>query len=176
MRNQIYSLALVQSGPLTITAKGPGEPALLRVCNGIRKEASSVYYTANDFELLMDEYNGAALTPFYGQYRRHEFNRSLEKSENGNVVMMLRGPPNFKNLVAWIKDYHLWTNRLAPVLDNPYGASDYIVKAAFDIEKAMIRCTWSEVEKALQAMQHAMKGTCSPWGRDEDDEHDDEFH
>ncbi|KAK5681908.1 hypothetical protein LTS10_006442 [Elasticomyces elasticus] len=170
IRNQIYEYAVV-APRVVLKANGPGEPAILRVCNRIRKEASSIYYTANNFELRLVDFNGAAFTPFYHQYRRYVYCHPRGAAHT-NIKFNIGGSPNFGNLIAWIKDHYTCQSNLQPVLDDPVSRNDYIVDAAFRIAESFDALPnwvpWASVEKALRAYQYGLKGTCSSWATVDD--------
>ncbi|KAK4963697.1 hypothetical protein LTR10_001328 [Elasticomyces elasticus] len=178
IRNQIYEYALLEPKKIKIKPTGPGEPPLLRVSKRIRDEASSIYYTLNTFHVYITDFDGAAVTPFSRQISRYDFHPPLNKGEGGasNVLFLMGGDAKWDNLVRWIKDVHNYQSTFRPDLDKPQTRNDYIVGAAFKLEEAMRWMGWGMVEKALSAFQHGLKGTCSAWGRDADDNDDEAYH
>ena len=62
LRNHIYSLVLSEPNEIIIPPFGAcTKPALLRVCNQIRQEATQLYYAHNDFRAIItdEEIDGA---------------------------------------------------------------------------------------------------------------------
>ncbi|KAK3680221.1 hypothetical protein LTR78_000599 [Recurvomyces mirabilis] len=169
LRNIIYRHVLVSGEEIKLKPKGPGEPALLRVCRGVRKEARSIYYTENKFRLSITAFNGVAFTHFARQYRIY---RHLRPQGNSNITFLIDNDPHWENLVAWVKDYFLWAG-LRPDLEVKTRPSDHIVNAAFNLADAVPHWGyygWATVEKSLEAFRDGLKGTCSPWVRNYDKE------
>ncbi|KAK3632266.1 hypothetical protein LTR56_004266 [Elasticomyces elasticus] len=168
LRNRVYEAVLVSRGSVAIRPKGPGEPALLRVCKGIRAEARSIYYGANNFRLVMADFNGAAFTPFSRQYRDHEYYQRRTLANTGKVTFSMLGVPNWANLMRWLEDIY-YCRALEPDLSKPIGNDQRIVGAALKVVNELKFKTvggWSAVEKVLHAMHQALKGTSSYWGKD----------
>lgn len=90
----IYEHALVQPKAIEITAKGPGEPALLQLNKEIREQAREMYYTSNKFSFFVRNAKGAAFTPFVKQ--ASEF-LNLETKP---FDFRMAGKASFKNLVG----------------------------------------------------------------------------
>jgi len=107
-----------------VTPKEPGEPALLRVCNGIRKETCSVYYAENDFDLDVVDFDGAAIVDFGWQH----FNQPYPPKNN--IAFLMDGVPNWDNLVRWIKATQ-YGPCLRPDISGSTFRSDYILGGAF---------------------------------------------
>jgi hypothetical protein len=97
LRNRIYRYAMIQDGDLTVTPRGPSEPALLRTCYVVRDEACSIYYGENQFLLHIEDWNGMKFHGFLRQYHKYAPRSSLRISEN--MSFLLLGSPNWDNLV-----------------------------------------------------------------------------
>ncbi|KAK6428177.1 hypothetical protein LTR95_015681 [Oleoguttula sp. CCFEE 5521] len=95
IRNMI-SRAVVLQGKTIVTAKGPRQPALSRSSRQIRLETLPIYYNANQFTVHVEDYDGAAHTPFKQQYSRYA------KSTATCSIRML-GAPDWGNLMRWLK-------------------------------------------------------------------------
>ncbi|GIZ46507.1 hypothetical protein CKM354_000963300 [Cercospora kikuchii] len=161
IRNTIYRYALIKTKPMKVTSKGPGEPSLLRVCNRIRREARSIYYAENEFELHLEDFDGEALVPFKNQYSY--FSNWLTGQCLGvNVTNLMKGKPNWENLVAWIKADR---NRRAfwPDIFREYCPTHQVAASAFRIVDSMYMRPWFEVERALEAMREVLDGMPSLW-------------
>ena len=98
IRNHIYQAALVETDEIVITKKGPSQPALLRVCRQIRREARGIYYTANKFAVKIERFEGAPLVPFSEQHAIW--------SGGANLIIRMVGRPCWVNFLAWLKEYH----------------------------------------------------------------------
>ncbi|KAK3621093.1 hypothetical protein LTR56_023019 [Elasticomyces elasticus] len=168
IRNHVYEAVLLKRFEVAIRANGPGEPALLRVCKGIRAEARSIYYGANDFLLVMHDFNGAAFTPFSRQFRDYEYYQRRTLANTGTVSFSMLGVPNWANLMRWLEDIY-YCRVMEPDLSEPTTNDKRIVGAALKIVNELKFKSvggWSAVEKVLQAMHQALKGTSSSWGKD----------
>jgi hypothetical protein len=77
-------------------------------------------------------------------------------------VFRLQGQSNWVNLVEWIKERHFFRS-LTPDLDVPKCQDDYIVGDAFRLADVMRCRPWTDVQMALEAYLHGLKGTCSEW-------------
>ena len=95
LRNRIYEFAVVQESELTITAKGPGQPALLSTCRKIRREAGTLYYGKNVFSLKIERYNGAAFAPFARQAHKFDVYRQMQ-----TIKFRFDLEPDWDNLVS----------------------------------------------------------------------------
>lgn len=93
IRNLIYEAALVSNDHIRVTANGPGEPALLSACRRIRREAGTLYYSSNTFELKLESYNGAAFVPWARQARKFFTGRRQP------IEFVFDRMPNWDNLV-----------------------------------------------------------------------------
>ncbi|KAK3115471.1 hypothetical protein LTR53_005128 [Teratosphaeriaceae sp. CCFEE 6253] len=166
LRNEIYAYALTSTEPIEVAAKGPGQPSLLRVCKGVRNEASKIYYGENQFRLKVLDFNGAELTPFCRQYRRYDTQH--DKTDVSNVSFLLRGDPSFTNLIRWCEELY-WDRSMRPEFDKPVTNSDYVCDAAFKmvdaLDSGLLFYGWPAVKEALQALQNGLKRSCSRWAR-----------
>lgn len=72
LRNQIFDFAVVEPSAIRVTSKGLDQPALLKTCRQIRREAGTIYYGSNEFDICLERYNGAAFVPFARQARRFD--------------------------------------------------------------------------------------------------------
>ncbi|KAK5738924.1 hypothetical protein LTR17_005650 [Elasticomyces elasticus] len=168
LRNRIYEYVLVSRYAIPISAEGPGEPSLLRVCKGIRAEARSIYYGTNDFRLVMRNFDGAAFTPFARQFRSYECQHYGRLAKTGAVKFQMLGAPSWANLMRWSKDIYCG-QAMEPDLSGPEDPNEHIVGAVLQIINDLqykVVGGWPAVEKVLQAMHRALKGTNSPWGKD----------
>lgn len=109
LRNRIYELVIVEKGRLKITAKGPGQPALLRTCRQIRREAGTIYYGSNDFSLRIEAYNGAKFAPLLSQVIKLVPLPIAERFMR-NVTFRFDGQRSWENVVRRHPIFVTWNN------------------------------------------------------------------
>lgn len=131
------------------------------MCNRIRREACSIYYAENEFEVHVEDFNGEALVPFKNQYS------SFCNWQNGqrrgvNVTNLMKGKPDWDNLVAWAKADRYRT-AFWPDMFGAYCPTHQVVASTFRIVDSMDGLPWCEVEQALDAMREVLDGLPSPW-------------
>lgn len=69
----IYHYALVENTPLYITPEtAPEEPALLRTCRAVRREARRIFYSQNNFQVKTQQRNIEPALKFSKQHRLPE--------------------------------------------------------------------------------------------------------
>ena len=98
LRNRIYKYALLEHEEIGITSKGPGQPSLLRVCRGIRREATGIYYSENNFKLYVEDYKGADFAAL-GRHSSHYCYR--DTTSNITFGYIRRPKPNWDNPVKF---------------------------------------------------------------------------
>ncbi|PPJ51924.1 hypothetical protein CBER1_09369 [Cercospora berteroae] len=161
IRNKIYRYALIEAKPIEVMRKGPGEPSLLRVCNRIRREARSIYYAENEFEVHLEDFNGEALVPFKNQYSCFS-NWQNGQRRGVNITNLMKGKPNWENLVAWAKADRFRT-AFWPDISRAYCPTHQVAASVFRIVDSVDGLPWYEVEVALEAMREVLDGLPSLW-------------
>jgi len=102
LRNRIYGYALLEPKGITIS---PGntqqQPAILRTCRQIRREAIGIYYSDNNFRVTVCWHDGCKLLPL-----RRLLLKYRAKGVHKNYSIRLWGWIGTDDLDAWLKEYY----------------------------------------------------------------------
>ena len=74
IRDTIFRMAVVQPHPILISThevNASSEPGLLSVSHDVREEVLKIFYAGNDFELVVHDFDAAALVPWLETAERH---------------------------------------------------------------------------------------------------------
>lgn len=104
--NRVYQLVLVKDTPLRVsTHTFPQEPPLLLTNKGVHREAMSIYYGENTFDVDLSNYDCAASVKWSS--------RVASLRQTSNVRMKCRVDmglvpvtPSWTNLVKWLERYY----------------------------------------------------------------------
>lgn len=98
LRNCVYRYVLVAGSRLIVdTPEAVRQPALLRTCSQIRKEALNLYYADNSFEIVMHDCDSDIL---------HAFCKASLTRESIKATITDTGRINWANLLVWLQRIH----------------------------------------------------------------------
>jgi len=185
LRLLIYEYAVyLDNGVIEVNeAAGIPEPALLLTCKEIRHEALPIFYTQNTLHLLIHSYSPA--TPLL-IHRKQE--AILEQYQYYIFVshIVLDGPANWRNLLAWLRHGHesdspVGIVQVAPPLKTEYGLGALerakeltVVAGLFDVVGLLDDVRWDVVEETLGMLRYALAAFDDDWGEDDDDDDEDD--
>jgi hypothetical protein len=115
-----------------------------------------MYYTENNFALLVRSYNGAVFTHFG---RQHRANTPIGKT----LAVIMTGPANWGNLLRWLKEVSVGSV-VIPEFDElqdcgcgDCGAEERALAGMFDIATALRwRLRPNEVETVLEGAHQVL--------------------
>ena len=148
MRNRIYGFALIEAVYIIIGPQGPlpAEPALLRTCSQIRKEASGIYYRANYFKF--DIMNNDASVYIQWCRRSPQHRRACVDHECYFTT-------NWPNLMIWLKAYH--DGECSRPLAYRDGDNAGLVNSLCKITSLLfLDIDWADVEKVLGEIRQTL--------------------
>lgn len=159
LRNRIYRYAVLEHEDICLSASGPQQPALLRVCTQTRQEAINIYYTENCFRLSVQDYDGEALSQFCTNWQAYftpPADYVFETYMLGIRGIVHTGKPSWPNLLRWLK-----ACREAGAPRYCHGSEtdsneSKMVSAAFSVMDAMGDAPWTDVEKAIEFVRVAL--------------------
>lgn len=181
LRLIIYEYALyLDDGAIEVNeTTGIPEPALLLTSKEIRHEALPIFYTQNTLHLLIHSYSPA--TPLL-IHRKQE--AVLAQYEFYIFVshIVLDGPANWRNLLAWLRHVHesespVGIVQVAPPLKTGHrpGALERakeltVVAGLFDVVGLLDDVRWDVVEKTLGMLRYALAAFDDDWEDEEDED------
>ena len=105
IRNQIYRLVIVSDTKIRITSTPIPEPALLKTCQAIRREAIAVYYHENKFVVDCPDLNYSIYQEFNKKFDQHVIPSSVKAITR--IFLSNRGSWTCKtNLLEFLKAFH----------------------------------------------------------------------
>lgn len=160
LRNRIYDFALVSRKRLQVTDGSPAleQPALLRTCRQIRREAIAIYYTDNRFRFIVHAYDGAAMIPFREVLIKY---RESAKTSNFSIALCDNcDEVHIDNLDVWL-EAHYKDAKLVPGLRQDKSAEATmamtLARRTFGVVRAMRKQGWPEVNDVLGAFYEAIE-------------------
>ena len=143
IRNMIYKMVLELDSNIVITALPFPEPALLRTCKAIRKEASSIFYRGNKFEVDCPNWDCAIYRKYYNR-----LHRELGATHEVTTYWINTGSRTSRaNLVQFLRAVH---DRETPVGLHYPGYRDTGIAGAFELVRRMEALEWGTVSKVLE--------------------------
>ncbi|KAK4945893.1 hypothetical protein LTR10_014984 [Elasticomyces elasticus] len=115
LRLHIFEYIVLEADSIIVTANGPHQPTLLRVCREIRKMTLPLYYTCNGFVYDAMDYNMAQLVPALKTHEKYfdppdpyggcgwDSEYHFRGKEVGLTGVEFTGVPNWQNLVEWVR-------------------------------------------------------------------------
>ncbi|KAK4613692.1 hypothetical protein CLAFUW4_09170 [Fulvia fulva] len=156
LRNRIYRYSLLedrQSG-IDIYPQTFAQPPLIRTCNQIRAEASSIYYSENTFYVDAPDFDHRLLAAFYTQI---QYVLKHGVYIGARIHVDNRDATSWSNLVAYIKTY--FDGKPLPAIDcgpqcatNSCGAAHHIFKVA-KLKVVEGSCSWEELKSTMEIMK-----------------------
>ena len=163
VRSKVYREVLIRNGAILVMPNVK-QPAVLRCCVQIRREAISYYYTLNTFRFKMSQYEIA---------RRGYFSKLIEKfsllgaSTNFTVRYSYTMQPDWANLYEWLKLIHEGTVALVPRPNlyslRTHGANMLDAMPAFQIVQMLLDQPWASVTEGLTRLRRAIIGRDPRW-------------
>ncbi|KAK5711392.1 hypothetical protein LTR15_012463 [Elasticomyces elasticus] len=180
LRLQIFEYTILEDNPIIVTANGPQQPALLRVCREIRDVTLPMYYTCNGFVYDMMDYNMAELVPALRVHATYfDPPAPLDKShwaaecryqgrQIGFVGFDFSGVPNWQNLAEWIRiSYEHEDKHDVPWFVDPENLeTEYVVLTA--LSQAMINLrtkhvSWRAASSTLESWHRMLIMADAAW-------------
>lgn len=140
--------------------EGPWEPALLRTCSQIRREAGPVYYLAQDFVMHTHHYDALEAILFASEARAcigklwqkvkvsHDVQLYNGKSPCKQCTTMGKGD-HWSALLKWLEAYyHGEVHAIQPDLNTK--GTDMAKEAFLLVDKRKKDLIWSEMQKELE--------------------------
>lgn len=155
LRNNIMEMALHDPDEIKLTATSPVQPAILRVCSQLRQDHIGVYYDINEFHLVINDYDAAAIVPpimAFVTYRKED--KSLAR-------FMMNGFQNWGNLMEWLRLTH---QDCLPRITIPDQLEEFvIVSQMFAIMEEMRKIDWTTTKKVLETFREPLGDVDVDW-------------
>lgn len=153
LRNHIYRYALVQDSGIQVSAQERLQPALLRTCRQTRKEASSIFYEENTFEV-----NTVDMKP---QLPLQHWAETEVGAKNPKLITInILGVSKWCNLKDWLEQYHSCKIfGLSDAANTPVRIQ--CAARAFRIVDKMPGVPWAVVEAVLEEYKKTRRGPSS---------------
>jgi hypothetical protein len=156
LKNRIYFYALVRKDNVEISAANwdTHQPALLKTCKQIRREALSIFYNENRVSANIEDWNPEVKNACHDLWAHHKLKWSAQFSH------YFTGKPHWQNLIAWLEAFFL---------EDMKGISDVVSKTRTLERKTvgvmfLMATTARENQmpwKALKVMLDAQRGLLS---------------
>ena len=157
LRNQVYRLALCETGKIAISQNNFQQPALLRTCRQIREEASSIYSGENQITVLVHNLNASVALSWCQHSGRYASEWCKKIAVNLGHFSSTR---NWGNLMRWVKHS---TDRRVFGLDQGEKRTPWwnVAAGAFAIAQRLhdAHMEWAEIEKVLEIYKVSTKYT-----------------
>lgn len=148
LRNNIYTFALVNTEPVDIDSSC-NEPGLLLVNRQIRAEARKIYYTSNQFFVVIQDCDDDLLHKFAMHCK------GLNMTENIPILLRVNPAKNWANLQKWCE--RIWKDESTG--PNEHRSEDAgictVIVAAYKIARQHRDSgrSWSECALALENLK-----------------------
>jgi len=153
LRNRIYRCALLSSEKVVVNSQSFAQPSLLETCTKVRREASSIYYLANDFLIEVPDFDSNALTSWYG----HAFHY---RPFSPDSHLQTTGRHRWANLVTWLKRCHtkgtIVLDLRKPQYDNPWRN---VAARMFGAVQKFKDLPWERLGDMLESFHLALEET-----------------
>ncbi|EME81044.1 uncharacterized protein MYCFIDRAFT_76980 [Pseudocercospora fijiensis CIRAD86] len=148
IRNLIYEYSLCNSESIEITRDNWMQPALLRTCKTIRREATGIYYCKNTFEFECENFDSSIPLNFW-RYTSKFYDQSKLRAN-----ISCRDCEAWPNFLNWLKAYfedrlpfHLTYN--VEVNDREFNTAAKAFDIVYDLRNA--GNDWNAIEKVLES-------------------------
>ena len=143
IRNIIYKMVLELDSNLAITSQPFPEPPLLRTCKAVRREASSIFYYGNKFEVDCPNWEHSTFRKYY-----ERLHRELGPSHDVTTYWVNSGSRTSRaNLVRFLQAVHsgkVWVGFQYP------GDRDTGIGGAFEMVRRLEAQKWETVASVLE--------------------------
>ncbi|KAK3723933.1 hypothetical protein LTR37_001417 [Vermiconidia calcicola] len=161
LRNKIYEYALVDFEDTQIWDSCNIQPPLLHVCRTIRREAISIFYTFNLFNLHIRDCDSKPVHHFYTTQQKYFRGPGIvrEGRHSGIGWTILYGTPNWANLRGWCKAWYEGGMGLVAGEKTPSGCRNR--NAAMGVTTAVYNMggvEWAVVDQVLMGMRQNSGG------------------
>lgn len=147
LRNDIYRFALLETDRIEVMQDRSMQPALLRTCCQLRKEASTIFNEENKFSIQVHALRPRLPAQHWGN----------TKVADGGLSMTFSGAHDWSNLRDWLMKYHAEGYiGIGIGIGGNLTSRTQVAAHAFRIVEEMIGTPWPVVEKVLEQYK---KGT-----------------
>ncbi|KAK4549846.1 hypothetical protein LTR36_005147 [Oleoguttula mirabilis] len=160
LRNRIYRLALLSDNAIPVTAQHFQEPDLLHACKQVRREAMSIFYGENEFDVLHIGFDSAV------QIKMLEKEVKLRDEYKVPIKWFIctRGPRNWANLLTWLKHIHRGTVLGWVAGQGARSSAEFaIVDEMFDTCEDLNDLPWERVAGVMERFHKILVGVSGSW-------------
>ena len=157
IRNAIYAYALNRILDIEIkpTLRGP---ALPKVCRQLRAEALEMWYSLNEFETIVKDYDATLVLNWHAHCRK-----LLQSASSVSTYYILSGVSDWNNLKAWLYGRWLASDPYGLVEGTGSGSMAVFLEAAHSLLDSFLQRPWNEFEVAVENLRLAVGAYDDAW-------------
>ena len=131
----------------------------------IRKEAVSIFYAENEFNVDLQDFKCAATCSWEAKVARNhdKLSAPLRVTTSGNLA------PNWQNLLTWMRHSHEGRTgsglALSVVPGKAWNTECLVIREMFSLVKAMLDKPWETVEELLLQQRDVLSRLNAQWGQ-----------